>query len=67
MDLFMNYHVLPVGDLKEHTEETICKCHPRVVFENGNMIIIHNSYDGREGLELYNELINESSSNNTNV
>lgn len=44
----MNYHVLPVKDLKEHIEETTCECHPKVVFESGNMIIVHNSYDGRE-------------------
>lgn len=44
----MNYHILPVGDLKKHSEESTCECHPKVIFENGNMIIVHNSYDGRE-------------------
>jgi hypothetical protein len=63
----MTYHVLPVNDLKEHAENTTCECHPKVIFENGNMVVVHNSYDGREGLELYNELINESSSNNDNL
>lgn len=44
----MNYHVLPVGDLKEHTEDSTCECKPKVLFENGNMIIVHNSFDRRE-------------------
>lgn len=52
----MTYHVLPVNDLKEHTEDTICECRPKVIFENGNMIVIHNSFDGREYKE---ELIRE--------
>ena len=44
----MNYHVLPIDDLKEHTEDTVCECHPKVIFENGNMIIVHNAFDKRE-------------------
>ena len=63
----MTWHVLPTNDLKEHLEDSTCKCKPRVIFENGEMIIIHNSYDGREGLELYNELLNEDSSDNNNI
>ena len=47
----MTYHVLPVNDLKEHTEDTTCECKPRVEFENGNMIVVHNSFDGREHVE----------------
>jgi len=53
------YNILPTNDLKPHTEKSTCECKPRVIFENGEIIIIHNSYDGREGLELYNELINK--------
>ena len=44
-------NILPVNDLKEHIESSICECNPRVEFENGEMIIIHNSYDGREWME----------------
>src|SRR5690606_36083857 len=45
-------NILPVNDLKEHIESSICECNPRVEFdENGEMIIIHNSYDGREWIE----------------
>ena len=52
----MNYHVLPVSDLKDHTEDTTCECHPKVIFESGNMIIIHNSYDKREFIEKLREV-----------
>ena len=44
-------NILPENDLKEHVESSICDCNPSVEFENGEMIIIHNSYDGRELLE----------------
>ena len=44
-------NILPINDIKEHIESSICECKPRVEFENGEMIIIHNSYDGREFME----------------
>ncbi len=44
-------HVTPINDLKPHEESTTCECCPRVEFENGEMIVIHNSFDGRELLE----------------
>ena len=47
-------HVTPIGDLEEHEESSTCKCKPRVIIENGEMICIHNSYDRRE---LKEELI----------
>jgi len=53
------YHVYPVNDLREHTFETTCECGPTVEFiENGEAICVHNSFDGREGLELANEILN---------
>lgn len=42
-------HVLPINDLKEHTEETTCECGPR--YDPDGDICVHNSYDGRELLE----------------
>lgn len=53
----MNWHVTPVGDLKEHEESTTCKCEPKVLHENGDMIVVHNSFDGREGIEVVNEIL----------
>lgn len=44
-------HVYPLNDLREHdTEEsTLCDCGPRVdLSDDGEMIVVHNSYDGRE-------------------
>ncbi len=35
-----------------------CKCGPRLSIENGIILINHNSFDGREGVEWANELIN---------
>lgn len=49
-------HVLPVHDLKEHTESEDCACHPRVSFvDGGGKVVVHNSYDGREFLEQWEE------------
>ena len=44
----MALHIIPIKDIQEHEESTTCNCYPSVEFENGEMIIIHNSYDGRE-------------------
>jgi hypothetical protein len=52
------YHISPVNDLKEHRESYICHCLPEVKHENGNMIVVHNSFDGREGIEWANEILN---------
>jgi hypothetical protein len=45
-------NILPINDLKEHIEESTCECHPSLIIENGEMIFIHNSYDGRENQEI---------------
>ena len=61
-----NWHLLPVKDLKEHEESTTCECEPKVEFqENGDMLIIHNSFDGREAIEMFNEIINKKRANLT--
>jgi len=54
----MTQHVLPINDIKEHTEDTTCECQPRVEHHNGNIVVIHNSYDGREIIEQVNEILN---------
>lgn len=54
----MIIHVTPINDLKEHSEDTACECLPRIEVQyNGDIICVHNSYDGREGLELAQELL----------
>jgi len=42
------FNILPTNDIKIHTENSTCECNPKIIFENEEMIIIHNSYDGRE-------------------
>jgi hypothetical protein len=54
-------HVYPINDLKEHEFNSTCECVPRVEECNGEIILIHNSFDGREGVELANELLNPKS------
>jgi len=56
------YHVLPNNDIKNHTESYSCSCHPEIQTENGNVIIVHNSFDGREGVEWTNEILNNDDS-----
>lgn len=50
------YNILPINDINTHIEDSTCKCNPKVIFASGEMIIIHNSFDGREFKE---ELIKE--------
>jgi len=52
-------NVLPVNDLKEHVENTTCWCNPKVEIVNGEMLVIHNSKDGREYLEQAIEELNK--------
>lgn len=45
----MIWHILPLNDLIEHIEESTCECFPDVeILENGDILIVHNSIDGRE-------------------
>lgn len=46
------YHVLPNNDLKQHTESGYgCKCAPEIRRDGDGVLVIHNSYDGREFFE----------------
>lgn len=45
------FHVLPMDDEKEHEESYKCHCLPKVINEGENIIIVHNSFDGRENFE----------------
>jgi hypothetical protein len=41
-----------MNDLREHEEATTCPCGPVVECEpDAAMLVIHNSFDGREALE----------------
>lgn len=45
----MRFHVLPVGDLRDH-EESDCWCKPASP-EDDPSVIVHNALDGREAFE----------------
>lgn len=47
-------HVSPTNDLRPHDLESggQCECEPKVEFlENGDALVIHNAWDGREIIE----------------
>ena len=45
-------HVLPLNDLKAHYDSERCWCKPRTErFNDGKLLITHNSADGREFYE----------------
>jgi len=56
-------HVYPLNDIKEHDisdSGNTCHCNPTVIVEpDSEILVIHNSFDGREGLELANEILNK--------
>jgi hypothetical protein len=56
-------HVYPLNDIKEHDTSELgntCHCNPTVIVEpDSEILVIHNSFDGREGLELANEILNK--------
>jgi hypothetical protein len=47
----MAIHVLPVNDIAPHTERDTCPCAPVIEYEDGEKVVIHNSWDGREEWE----------------
>ena len=61
------YHVYSVKDLKEHYLECVyptignpycpCECEPIFKEEGDALLIVHNSFDGREGVEIVNEIL----------
>lgn len=49
-------HVLPVNDIAEHSESDDCICHPKISYvDGGGKVVVHNSFDGREILERWEE------------
>lgn len=69
----MIHHVLPLNDLEEHSEiiseytmgfypNCNCKCRPKSVLNPDNMgwIIIHSSFDGREAVEEFHEILKQN-------
>jgi hypothetical protein len=46
-------HVYPTDDVKEHdtNHAALCKCEPVTEISEGGVVVIHNSFDGREFFE----------------
>lgn len=62
------YHVYPLNDAEEHFLECVypivghpicpCKCEPTFKEEGSSLLIVHNSFDGREGVEMAKKILN---------
>ena len=51
-------NIIPLNDYEEHEESTTCKCSPKIEFnKEGELIVIHNSFDGRENTEGFNKVV----------
>jgi hypothetical protein len=58
-------HVCPINDTEEHdTESTTCWCVPEITEEYGQIIIIHNAFDGRTLKEKQDENIHNNENTN---
>lgn len=46
-------HVIPLNDLQEHSADlgAPCTCRPMLKEVDGGLVVVHNSWDGREVLE----------------
>jgi hypothetical protein len=55
------WHILPTNDSDEHSEGLYCKCNPRIKHTCDHVFVIHNSFDGREAVEVANEILNNPS------
>jgi len=54
-------HIYPTNELKEHDiETTMCECFPKLEIVEGEMLIIHNSFDGREAVEFAKDILSNS-------
>ena len=52
-------NITPINDIEPHEESSTCHCEPNIIVENGEIIVVHNSFDGREGVEWVNQLLND--------
>ena len=55
----MAIHIIPENDLRPHVMESTCECQPSVIDENGEMIFVHHSFDGRELAETLIKELNQ--------
>lgn len=51
-------HVLPIGDLREHSDSRACWCRPRLELvgddeDDSSVVVVHFAADGRELVERH--------------
>lgn len=51
----MTIHIVPTNE--EHSLESTCPCEPKLDIVNDTFMFIHNSFDGREFLELGRDVL----------
>lgn len=52
MENCTSLHVLPVNDIGLHADSGVyCNCNPKFKWVEGTLLVIHNSFDGRELFE----------------
>lgn len=59
----MNWHLIPINDIRAHTEETTCECEPSIKLVDGDILVIHNAYDNREIIEQVEKILNKEDYN----
>lgn len=56
----MTHHVTPINDVEQHMESSTCNCNPKSeILENGDIMITHNSFDGRKLIERLIDEVNQ--------
>lgn len=45
------WHVIPLGDLREHDEDEACWCTPAIEYVGVGTLVTHNAMDDRESYE----------------
>ena len=62
------WHIYPTNDLQGHVVITTqgsfglhcsCQCQPEIEEVDGKHFVVHNSFDGREGVEWANEILKD--------
>ncbi|RTL03548.1 hypothetical protein EKK58_12835 [Candidatus Dependentiae bacterium] len=48
LELDKEIHIIPIGDIHQHEENSKCWCNPSIETEINKDIITHNSLDKRE-------------------
>lgn len=65
------WHITPTNDARDHDETTqeraggllccLCPCKPaHTVLDNGALLIVHDAFDGRLGVEMAREVLAEA-------